>query len=64
MYANGIGPIRSRLGRVLTKRALETVQAITVRDAESRDELIEMGVTKDIEVTADPAFSSSPHLIT
>ena len=60
VYANGIGPIRSRLGRVLTKRALETVEAITVRDAESRDELIEMGVTKDIEVTADPAFLLEP----
>jgi len=66
VYANGIGPINSRLGRLLTRRAMGKVQAVTVRDADSKEELLKIGVTKDIKVTADPAFLLEPspdHLV-
>jgi polysaccharide pyruvyl transferase CsaB len=56
VYANGIGPVRSSLGRILVREAISTALKVTVRDYDSRQELISMGVRKDITVTADPAF--------
>ena len=60
VYANGIGPIRSRLGKALTKAALALVRKITVRDPESETFLRRMGVRRPVRVTADPAFLLSP----
>jgi polysaccharide pyruvyl transferase CsaB len=60
VYANGIGPIRSKLGRFLTKHTLSRVKAITVRDAESETELRRLGVPLPVQVTADPAFLLDP----
>ena len=57
LYANGIGPLNLRKNRRLTKRILNKVDLITLRDEISYDLLKEIGVTKPkIEVTADPAF--------
>ena len=36
VYANGIGPISSKIGRVLTRHTLSSGQGRTVRDVESR----------------------------
>ena len=44
VYAQGIGPIREPRNRKLTAKILNKVQAITVRDFESRTELLEMGI--------------------
>ena len=60
VYANGIGPIRSRLGKVLTKAALALTKKITVRDPESETFLRRIGVKRPVRVTADPAFLLSP----
>lgn len=63
IYAQGIGPIRSKTGRFLTRRILNRVQAITVRDEESRQDLLEMGVTAPVEITADPVLALRPEYI-
>jgi len=60
VYANGIGPIRSRLGRFLVAHALSRVEYITVRDQESFRELEKLGLSRRATVTADPAFLLSP----
>lgn len=60
VYANGIGPISSSLGRRLTSIALSTARVITVRDEDSAEEIRRLGVTKDVQVTADPAFLLAP----
>ncbi len=60
VYANGIGPIHSWVGRMLTRLALSTVKRVTVRDPESERLLKRIGVTKPVRVTADPAFLLSP----
>lgn len=60
VYANGIGPIRSLSGRLLTRAALSLVKRVTVRDPESERLLKRMGVSKPVRVTADPAFLLSP----
>ena len=57
VYANGIGPLLSGSNRADCKKLLEKVDIITLRDANSLRELREMGIERDISVTADPAFS-------
>src|SRR5205807_7129447 len=57
-YAQGIGPLRRKVSRALTRLVANRVQQITVRDAESADLLRRIGVNRPpIEVTADPAFA-------
>lgn len=61
LYGQGIGPINSKLYRRLAVWIIKKVDFITVRDKESRDFLIGLGLKgKDIVVTADPVFYLSP----
>lgn len=60
VYANGIGPLRVEKNRQDCKALLEKVDVITLRDAQSMQELKEMGLEKEITVSADPAFSLNP----
>ncbi len=56
-YAQGVGPVRKLAGRLLVRRIVNRVEAITVRDGESAAELRRLGVTRPpIAVTADPVF--------
>ncbi|NPV29909.1 MAG: polysaccharide pyruvyl transferase CsaB [Firmicutes bacterium] len=60
-YAQGVGPIRTRFGRWLTRVVSNRVELITVRDQASREDFLSMGVTRPpIVVTADPALALSP----
>ena len=56
MYGCGIGPIRYPSNRRLTARVLQnSVDAITLRDAHSRTELDDMGITRpEVFLSADP----------
>ncbi|RKY84246.1 hypothetical protein DRQ11_11855 [candidate division KSB1 bacterium] len=57
LYAQTIGPFRHKLSRWLTKKILNKVDIITVRDKRSRILLDEMGITNPkIELVADPAI--------
>ena len=61
VYANGVGPIDGRINRFLTKKILEKVDLITLRDQESRDFVESLKISnKNIHVTSDPVFSLSP----
>lgn len=60
VYANGVGPIRSWSGRILTRLALSMAKRVTVRDPESEKLLKRIGVRRPVRVTADPAFLLSP----
>lgn len=60
IYATGVGPLRTKIGRWLTKKAYQKADLITVRDEQSAKLLKEIGVKKEIIVTADPVFLSSP----
>ncbi|WP_369881534.1 polysaccharide pyruvyl transferase CsaB [Anaerosalibacter bizertensis] len=61
VYANGIGPINKRLNRFLTKKVLNKVDLITLRDEDSKRFLEELGVDNpNIHVTADPVFTLEP----
>lgn len=59
LYGIGAGPFTRPFGKWLTSRIINTcVHAVTVRDEESRDELLKAGVLPElITVTADPALA-------
>lgn len=57
VYANGIGPLTNKKNRADCKKLLEKVNVITLRDSDSMQELVNMGLQKEVSVTADPAFS-------
>jgi len=58
IYAQGIGPIKSTLGRALTKFIVDKVELISIRDKGSERELKEIGIKKPpIYLTSDPVFS-------
>ncbi len=56
VYANGIGPITREENRRRAAKALSKADVITVRDAESAEEIKRIGFGGKVEVTADPAF--------
>jgi polysaccharide pyruvyl transferase CsaB len=61
LYGVGIGPVTTRLGRLLLGRIARQVTLISVRDQASRAILLRYRVPVDrIHVTADPAILISP----
>lgn len=59
LFGMGAGPIRTRLGRTLTTRALDRDHVFgTVRDADSADVLAGLGLARPV-VAADPVLSLS-----
>ena len=62
MYGCGIGPIHSPANRQRASRVLQkSVDAITLRDTHSKDELEDMGVTApEIILSADPTVILPP----
>ncbi len=58
LYSHGIGPIRNALARRLTRIVCGKADLITVRDSDSKDELLKMGFSgKNIIVTADSVLA-------
>jgi polysaccharide pyruvyl transferase WcaK-like protein len=54
----GVGPLRTEQGKKTLKRVFNKYpDLITVRDEQSKENLLSCGVTKEIHVIPDPAFS-------
>lgn len=61
VLANGIGPISHPSNKKLTAKVISRADEISVRDADSRNELIHIGVAPEkIRISADPAFLIRP----
>jgi polysaccharide pyruvyl transferase CsaB len=60
VYAQGVGPLRRRASRAVTRRAMEQAARITVRDPDSAALLRQLGVRKPAEVVCDPALAFRP----
>ncbi len=61
VYANGIGPIKKRFNRLLTKQILSKVDLITLRDYISKNTIDKIGVrNNNVIVTADPVYTLQP----
>lgn len=59
-YAIGAGPLRNSEDRRVVRDAVGAMEAVTVRDVETKRLLEEVGVERDIVVTADPALLLTP----
>ncbi len=58
LYANGIGPVSGKRNRRLVKQVVNKADLITLREENSYEELLSMGVDpKKCFVTADPVFT-------
>lgn len=58
LYANGIGPVRGKRNRRLVKQVVNKADLITLREENSYEELLSMGVKPGkCFVTADPVFT-------
>lgn len=58
IYSNGVGPINSAFNRRLSRKILDRVDYITLRDDDSLDYIREMGVkNKNVKVLSDPVFN-------
>lgn len=60
MYAQGVGPLQSSLSRKLARMAFQGAEIATVRDPQSAQLLREIGVTRAVEITADPVWNLAP----
>lgn len=57
-YANGIGPLKKKINRLLTKKIMNKVDVITLRERLSYTELTHMEISKPrVLLTADSAFT-------
>lgn len=56
VYAQGMGPISSRLNQMIVKHVLNSVKLLTVRDEQSQQLLEKIGVTTDIHLVPDPVM--------
>jgi polysaccharide pyruvyl transferase CsaB len=63
-YAVGAGPLREPDDREAVRTVLAEMDDVVVRDEESRLVLEEVGVERDIAVTADPALLLAPEPFT
>ncbi|MGH7829832.1 MAG: polysaccharide pyruvyl transferase family protein, partial [Candidatus Binatia bacterium] len=59
-YAISVGPLNSPESKQLVVETLNQVARITVREGEAKRILNDVGVTQEIEVTADPALLLAP----
>ena len=58
VYSNGVGPINKRFNRNITRRVLNKVDYITLRDKDSYDFIKFIGVNNpNIKVLSDPVFN-------
>jgi len=64
VYAISVGPLKTAESKQLVVETLNQVDRITVREGEAKRLLNDLGVTRDIEVTADPGLLLAPSLFT
>jgi polysaccharide pyruvyl transferase CsaB len=60
VYAVGAGPLQDPAAQKLTRACLHRAAAVTVRERHARQVLEEIGVQREIEITADPALLLEP----
>jgi polysaccharide pyruvyl transferase CsaB len=60
IYAQGVGPLQKPISQRLARAAVQLARVITVRDEASKTLLQNIGVTRAIEVTADPVWALKP----
>lgn len=59
VYAQGVGPLQKSLSRKVARAAFQKASLVTVRDGDSAKLLRDIGVTRPVEITADPVWDLS-----
>ncbi|MTI48645.1 polysaccharide pyruvyl transferase CsaB [Sporosalibacterium faouarense] len=59
-FCNGYGPVKKKLNKLLINKIVNKVDLITLRDEESAKELKKIGITENVIVAADAAFTMEP----
>jgi len=59
VYAQGVGPLNQSLSRKVARAAFQGANLVTVRDGDSAKLLRDIGVTRAVEITADPVWDLS-----
>ena len=57
VYAQGVGPLNAPKSRKLARAMFQNADIVTVRDPDSAALLREIGVVREIEITADPVWN-------
>lgn len=57
IYAQGVGPLNRKIAQRVARGVFQNAQVLTVRDQASAELLQKIGVTKTVEVTADPVWA-------
>ncbi len=57
VYAQGVGPLHAPRSRKLARAMFQNADIVTVRDPDSAALLKEIGVMREIEITADPVWN-------
>ncbi|MFO7637340.1 MAG: polysaccharide pyruvyl transferase CsaB, partial [Clostridia bacterium] len=61
LYANGVEPLKKKFNRIVTKKVVNSIDLITLRELKSAEQLKALGITKPrIEIMADPAVTTYP----
>ncbi len=60
LYCLGIGPINTTIGKALCKLTATMADIVSVRDSTSMDVLKNIGVSREIHLSADPVFLLEP----
>lgn len=56
VYAQGVGPLNTSVARRACRAAFQKASLVTVRDEDSAQLLRDIGVTRPVEITADPVW--------
>lgn len=56
VYAQGMGPVASRINRMIMKNTLQAAELLTVRDESSRQLLKEIGIKQPVQIVPDPVM--------
>ncbi|MEW9502277.1 polysaccharide pyruvyl transferase CsaB [Jeotgalibacillus marinus] len=56
VYAQGMGPFKSKINQLIIKNTLQSTKILTVRDSQSKQLLEKIGVTKPIQIVPDPVI--------
>lgn len=57
IYGVGAGPLKTFIGKFFIKRLINLADSVSVRDQQSKKLLETLGINKEIQVIADPAFA-------
>ncbi|WKA57839.1 polysaccharide pyruvyl transferase CsaB [Planococcus shenhongbingii] len=56
VYAQGMGPVTSRINKMIMKKTLQAAKLLTVRDESSKQLLKEIGIKQQIQIVPDPVM--------